>query len=217
MNLNSSYSALYTPHIQIQDKFNDRKLWISPDGAVAGNISLSANNYEIWYPTAGFKRGVLNVLSVTRKFSEGELDLLYTAGINPIRFFPGKGIVIWGQKTLLARASALDRLNVRLLLVVIEPAIKDLLENFLFELNDDGTRSIISTKLESYLEVIKARKGVTDFAVVCDATNNTDADIDANRLNVDIFIKPSISIEEIPVRVVITPNNISFADAAGAI
>lgn len=217
LNLNSSFSALYTPHLKIADKFNDRNLWIAPDGHIAGSISFSANNYEIWYPAAGFKRGVLNVLDVAQRFSDGELDSLYNAGINPVKFFPGRGIVVWGQKTLLSRASALDRLNVRLLLIVIEPAIRDLLENFLFELNDDGTRSIISTKIESYLEGIKARKGVTDFAVVCDETNNTPADIDNNRLNVDIYVKPSISIEEIPVRVVITPNNISFADAATAV
>jgi phage tail sheath protein FI len=217
LNLNSSYSALYTPHLQIQDKFNDRKIWIAPDGHVAGSISFSASRFEIWYPPAGYNRGVLNVLDTRRHFSEGELDELANAGINPIKFSPGKGIVVWGQKTLLSRASALDRLNVRLLLIVIEPAIKDFLENYLFELNDAATRSVIETKLESYLETIKARRGITDYDVVSDDSNNTPEDIDANRLNVDIFIKPSRSIEEIPVRVVITPSNISFSEAAGAI
>lgn len=217
LNLNSSYSALYTPHLQIQDKFNDREIWVSPDGHVGGSISFSANNFEIWFPAAGFRRGVLNVLDTRRRFSDGELDTLYNAQINPIRFFPGRGIVVWGQKTLLSRASALDRLNVRLLLIVIEPAIKELLENFLFELNDAATRSVIETKLEAYLEGIKSRRGITDFDVVADDSNNTASDIDANRLNVDVFIKPTQSIEEIPVRVVITPNNISFSDAAGAI
>lgn len=217
LNMNSSYCGLYTPHLQIQDKFNDRKLWISPDGHVAGSISFSASNYEIWYPSAGFKRGVLNVLDVAVRFSDGELDMLYSEGINPIRFYSGKGIVIWGQKTLLARPSALDRMNVRLLLIVIEPAIKGFLENFLFELNDEGTRLVIEGRLEGYLETIKARKGITDYDVVCDETNNTAEDIDANRLNVDVFIKPSISIEDIPVRIVITPNSISFDTAQGAI
>jgi len=217
LNLNSSYSALYTPHLQIQDRFNDRSIWIAPDGHVAGSISFASNTFEIWFPAAGFKRGVLNVLDTKRRFSDGELDELYNKGINPIRFIPGKGIVVWGQKTLLARASALDRLNVRLLLIVIEPAIKELLENFLFDLNDASVRSIIETKIESYLQTIQARKGIQDFDVVADDTNNSDADIDANRLNVDIFIKPTRSIEEIPVRVVITPSNISFSDAAGAI
>lgn len=215
--MNSSYCALYTPHLQIQDRFNDRKLFIAPDGHVAGSISFSASNYEIWFPAAGFKRGVLNVLAVSRIFDDGELDLLYTAGINPIRFTSGRGIVIWGQKTLLARPSALDRLNVRLLLIVIEPAVKNFLEDYLFDLNDEGTRTIIEGKLEGYLETIKARKGITGYDVICDETNNSPEDIDANRLIVDIFIKPSRSIEDIPVRVVITPNSISFETAQGAI
>ena len=217
LNLNSSYSALYTPHLEIQDRFNDRKIWASPDGFVAGSISFSSKNYEIWYPAAGYRRGVLSVNDTRQRFSDGQLDALYNAGINPIKFIPGKGIVVWGQKTLLARESALDRLNVRLLLIVIEPAIKEFLENYLFELNDASTRAIIETKLESYLETIKARKGITGYDVVCDDSNNSAEDIDANRLNVDVFIKPTRSIEEIPVRVVITPNNISFAQAAGAI
>lgn len=217
LNLNSSYSALYVPHLKIQDKFNDRKLWIAPDGHIGGSISFSSQNFEIWFPAAGFKRGVLNVLDVKRRFTDGELDLLADNGINPVRFIPGKGIVVWGQKTLQARASALDRLNVRLLLIVIEPAIKELLENFLFELNDPSTRSIIETKIETYLQGIKARKGIQDFDVVSDDSNNTADDIDANRLNVDVFIKPTKSIEDIPVRIVIVPSNISFADAAGAI
>jgi hypothetical protein len=217
LNMNSSYCALYTPSLRILDRFNDRNIWISPVGHVCGSISFSADNFEIWFPPAGFRRGILNVLDTRRRFSAGEMDVLYNNGINPIRFSAGKGIVVWGQKTLLARASALDRLNVRLLLVVIEPAIKEFLENYLFELNDTATRSIIETQLESYLETIRARRGITDYDVVCDDSNNSPADIDANRLNVDIFIKPSISIEEIPVRVVITPNTISFSDAAGAI
>lgn len=217
LNLNSSYSALYTPHLQILDKFNDRNIWISPDGHICGSISFTANSFEIWFPPAGFRRGILNVLDTRRRFSDGELDALYTAGINPIRFIPGKGIVVWGQKTLQARQSALDRLNVRLLLIVIEPAIKELLENFLFEFNDQATRTVIETKLETYLQTIKARRGITDFDVVSDDSNNSPDDIDSNRLNVDVFIKPNRSIEDIPVRIVITPSNISFAEAASSI
>lgn len=217
LNLNSSYSGLYTPHLQIQDRFNDRKLWIAPDGHVAGSISFSANNYEIWYPPAGYKRGILNVLDTARRFSDGELDVLQDAGINPVRFKAGKGIVIWGQKTLLARASALDRMNVRLMLIVITPAIKDLLENWLFELGDEAERAIVELKIKSYLEGIKSRKGMYDYDVVCDDTNNSPEDIDANIMNVDVFVKPTKSIEAIPVRIVITPSNISFSTAAGAI
>ena len=217
LNLNSSYSGLYTPHLKILDRFNNREIFVSPDGYVAGSISFSATNYEIWFPPAGFKRGILAVRDTSVRFDDAELDLLYTNGINPIKFTSGRGIVIWGQKTLQSRASALDRMNVRLLLIVIEPAIKAFLEDYLFELNDESTRTIVEGKLEGYLETIKARKGITAYDVVCDDTNNLAEDIDANRMNVDIFIKPSISVEAIPVRVVITPNSISFESAQSAI
>ncbi len=217
LNLNSSYSALYTPHLQIQDKFNNRKIWVSPDGAVAGSVSFTSQQYEIWFPVAGFKRGVLNVLDTKIRFTDGEMDMLYDEGINAIRFMSGKGIVVWGQKTLQSRASALDRLNVRLMLIVIEPAIKEFLQNFLFELNDEGNRDLVETGLDAYLRGIQARKGIYAFDVVCNDSNNTPEDIDANRMNVDIFIKPTKSTEDIPVRVVITPSGISFSTAQGAI
>lgn len=214
LNLNSSYAALFTPHVLIYDKFNDRKIYSSPTGYAGAAISFSAANFEIWFPPAGSKRGIINVLDLRRKFDTGEMDALYDAGINPLRFAPGKGIAIWGQKTLLSRPSALDRLNVRLLLCVIGPAITALLEDFLFDLNDEATRSLATTKVDSYMRGIKARRGVTDFLTVCDNSNNTDSDIDNNRMNLDLFIKPTKSVEEIPFRLVITSTGVSFETAA---
>jgi hypothetical protein len=217
LNLNSSYSALYTTHVLITDRFNDRRIYVSPDGYVAGQISFAAANFEIWSPVAGFKRGILNVEDVRRRFEQGEMDVFYNIGVNPIRFTPGRGITIWGQKTLLSRPSALDRLNVRLLLIVIEPAIKAFLEDFLFELNTRETRSQVVAKIESYMDGIRARKGVTDYQVICDESNNLATDLDNNRMNVDLYIKPSPSIEEIPFRVVLVSQSTSFSEAAGAI
>jgi hypothetical protein len=217
LNLNSSYSALYTPHLKIQDRFNDRQIFVSPDGHVAGSISFNSENSEIWFPPAGFRRGVLNVLDVSRRFEKGEMDALYMAGINPIRFFPGRGIVIWGQKTLLSRPSSLNRLNVRLLLIVIEPALKEFLEDYLFELNNEDTRSDIDNKITNYLTGVKSRKGMLDFDVVCDESNNTPTVISNNQLICDVFIKPSYSIEDIPLRVVLVSPDTSFSDAAQAI
>jgi hypothetical protein len=210
LNVNSSYSALYTPHAKVYDRFNDRNLFVSPDGYVAAVISETAANFEIWYPPAGFRRGVLNVLDLRRRFTQGEMDVLYDEGINPLRFAPGRGILIWGQKTLLARPSALDRLNVRLMLIVIEPAIVEALEDFLFELNDASTRQIASAKVSSYMDGIKARRGVYDFLVTCDDTNNTPEDIDNNRMNLDLYVKPTRAIEYIPFRVGIVSTGISF-------
>lgn len=204
LNLNSSYSALYTPHVKIQDRFNDRQIFVAPDGYAAAAISETSSNYEIWFAPAGFKRGTINVLDTKRRFTEGELDLLYDSGINPIKFAVGKGIAIWGQKTLSSRPSALDRLNVRLLLTTIEPALAAFLEDYIFEFNDDFTRLLITTGMESYMDNIKARKGVYDYRVVCDTTNNTPADIDNNKMNVWLFIQPTKVAEFIELSVVVT-------------
>ena len=137
------------------------------------------------------------------------MDTLQDNGINPIRFTSGKGIVVWGQKTLLSRQSALSRMNVRLMLIVIEPAIKQLLENYLFDLIDTSVQSIVSTKIGSYLDGIVARKGMYAYDVICDSSNNTAQDIANNTLNVDVYVQPTASIEAIPVRIVITPASIN--------
>jgi len=217
LNLNSSFSALYTPHLSIFDKFNSRNIFVSPDGYAAGAISETAANFEIWFPPAGLKRGLLPVLDVRRRFTKGERDALYNAGINPIKFSPGQGIAIWGQKTLSSRPSALDRLNVRLLLISIQPSIAAALEDFLFDLNDVATRSIIQSRVEAFMDNIQGRRGVTDFKVVCDSSNNSSVDIDNNRLNVDLFIKPTRSVEFINFRTIIAASGDSFEALAQSI
>jgi hypothetical protein len=214
LNLNTSYSALFSPHALVYDRFNDRRVYVAPDGYAGAAISFSASNFEIWFPPAGFRRGLVQVLDLRRRFTRGELDALYDAGINPLRFAPGKGIAIWGQKTLLSRPSALDRLNVRLLLIVIEPAIAAALEDFLFELNDQATRNFAVSVITSYLDGIKARRGIDDFLVVSDDSNNTPSDVDNNKMNVDVYVKPKKSVEFIPLRTIITSSGLSFAQAA---
>jgi len=214
LNLNSSFAALYTPHVKIYDRFNDRAIFIAPDGFAGAAISFSAANYEVWFPPAGFKRGNFTALDLRRRFTTAEMDSLQAEGINPLRFVPGRGLVVWGQKTLLSRPSALDRLNVRLLLIAIEPGIEEALEDFLFDLNDEATRSIVTAILESFLGDIQARRGLQDYNVICDSTNNSATDIDEGRLNVDIYIKPIRSVELIPVRMIITATGLSFEQAA---
>ena len=213
LNLNSSYSALYTPHLQIQDKYNDRTVWIAPDGHVAGSISFSANQYEVWYPPAGYKRGVLNVLDTAAQFESGELDLLQDAQVNPIKKTFGRGIVIWGQKTLLNRPSSLDRLNARLALIVIEPALKQFMEDYQFDLITENDLVVIKAKIENYLEGIKTRKGLFDYLVVADDSINTLTTLDDNQLNVDVYVKMSKSAEYINIRVAVVPLNLSFESA----
>lgn len=211
LNSTTSYAAIYTPHLLIYDKYNNREIYVSPTGHVGANISDVGANQELWYPVAGNTRGVLDVLGLSRIFEDGDEDILYDDGINIIDFSTTKGIRIWGQKTLLRKNSALDRLNVRLLLVVIEPAMKSFLDDFLFEINDDITRSQIKTGLESYLDGIKARRGIYDYKVFCDSSNNTNEDIDSHLLNVHVFIQPTISLEYINLYVVITRTGVSMS------
>lgn len=217
LNLNSSYSAIFSPHPQVLDKFNDRNLYVPPDGYAAAVISKTAANRELWFPPAGFRRGIINVLDLRRRFTKGEMDTLYDIGVNPLRFAPGRGILVWGQKTLLSRPSALDRLNVRLLLVIIKPAITIFLEDFVFEINDVATRSIITAIIESYLENIKSRRGLYDYQIICDTTNNTDVVIDNNELHVWVFVKPVRAAEFIKFTTIITATSISFQLAAESI
>jgi len=210
LNLNSSYSAIYTPHAKVYDKFNNRNLYVSPDGYAGAAISLSASNFEIWYPPAGWTRGKMNVLDLRRRFKKGERDILYDAGINPNRFKPGKGIAIWGQKNMLTRPSLLNRLNVRLLMCVIGPANEAALDDYTFDLNDKASRSLATSKIRSYMDKIVAKRGCTDFRPVSDKTNNSDADIDAHKMNVWLFVKPTPSLEEIPFSIIITSTGTSF-------
>lgn len=210
LNSNTSYAALYSPHLKVYDKYNNREIYVSPTGHVGANISETGENQELWYPVAGNTRGVLNVLGLSRVFEDADEDELYNNQINPIDFNSTKGIRIWGNKTLLRKTTALDRLNVRLLLTVIEPAIQEFLDDFLFEINDAFTRSLIVSGLSSYMESIKSRRGVYDYSIVCDESNNTAEDIDNYLLNAYIYIQPTKSIEYIMGKIIITRTNSDF-------
>ena len=211
-NVNSSYSAVYTPHVNIYDYFNDRYIDVAPDGYVAGAISDADKNYKIWYPVLGFKRGTLtNVQDLHRKYTSSEMDLLYANQINPIRFFPGKGIVIWGQKTMQAQATDLDRLNVRLLLIAMKPRLQEFLLNYVGELNTEGNRNNLKSTIDNYMDLIKANDGVYEYQTVCDETINTPAVIANNQLLVHLYIKPTKAIEYIDMTIILTPLDVSFS------
>lgn len=216
LNVNTSYGGIYTPHVKIYDSYNAREdLILSPTGYITGLISETGTKQAIWVPVAGKTRGVFNTISgLVAEFEDAELDFLYDNGINPIRFILGDGIYLWGQKTLLNRPSALDRMNVRLLLTYIEPAIKVTLEQFVFEINDAPTRDNITGIISSYLGGIQARKGLYGYLVICNDVNNTADEIDNNELHVWIFIKPTKSAEYIPAKLIITRTNADFGLAA---
>lgn len=214
LNPNSSYGGMFSPHAIILDRFNNVDRQVPIEGFCAANFAATAYNQETWYPVGGNTRGVLNVKDLVRRYSEGERSYLYDNGINPIRFKLNKGIAIWGQKTLSARPSKLDRLNVRGLLIVIKPAIEEALEDFLFELNDDATRVRVASVLNTYLEGIKNRRGIGAFEVKCDTDNNSNSDIDNYLMNVWVFVSPTTAVEYVKCPLIITSTGASFADAA---
>lgn len=217
LNANTSYAALYTPHVLITDKYNDRQIYVAPDGFIGAIISETAAKSEIWFPPAGFRRGVLNVDDVHRRFTQGEMDVLYDAGINPIRFAEGRGITVWGQKTLLARNSSLNRMNVRLMLIVVEPAVRDALEDFVFEQNTFSERLQVKALIDSYMSDIKARGGVYDFYTKIDRENNNEQTIDNKKMKVWLFIKPVQAVEFIEFSPIITSSGVDFTQAVQAL
>ena len=212
LNINSNYCAVYAPWVKIYDQWNDTYVWIPPSGVVAGAIAYSDYVAEPWFAPAGFNRGILPVVGVQKVYSLGERDTLYEAQINPIQAFKGEGVVIWGQRTMQTKPSALDRINVRRLLVVIEKAIATSLKYFLFEPHDDITRLRVTQMIDDYLRIVKARRGVQDYKVVCDDSNNPPEVIDRNELVVTVYIKPMHAIEFIRLDMVITRSGASFEE-----
>jgi hypothetical protein len=209
--IDSSYGALYTPWLKIYDKFNDFEMYISPESFAARSISYVSNNRELWFPAAGRNNGRVTALDVYRRYTKGERDAMYDKGINFIKYSPGS-LSIDGQKTLQIKPSRLDRIHVRLLLIVIERALRDYLEFQKFELNDTFTRVKIKSAVESYLLDIKGRRGLQDFDVVVDESNNGPQVIDNNEMYVDVYLKPIGIAEYITARVVITRSGANFSE-----
>lgn len=204
LNANTSYAAIYAGWIYMYDQYNDKFLYVAPSGYVAGIYARTAQVSEVWFAPAGVRRGIINALGVSKVFTEGERDTLYTSNINPIQNFTGEGIQVYGQKTLQRQASALDRVNVRMLLISLEKAISRALRPFVFEFNDTFTRENITSIIDNYMGDIKVRRGVYDFATVCNESNNTPTVIDQNKLLCDLYIKPTRVAEFIKLNVIIT-------------
>ena len=217
-NFNSSYTALYYDWLKVYDQYNDLMVEVPPSGYVAAQYAYNDFVADPWYAPAGFNRGLANVIGARQTFTQGERDSLYETGINPIQVFRGEGIPIWGQKTQQAKPSALDRVNVRRMLIVLEKSISTLLRYYLFEPNSTLTRFRIRTSIEEYLDGLSARgafqteAGDKGYLVVCDVSNNTPAIIDANELHVDVFVKPSRAAEFIQLQTIITKTGVAFTE-----
>ena len=198
------------------DRFNDKYRYIGCNGDVAGLCVSTSSISDDWISPAGNNRGGLrNVVKLAFNPNKAARDDLYTAAINPIVAFPGAGPILFGDKTALASPSAFDRINVRRLFLNVEKRARALAEGVLFDQNDEVTRSGFSSSIGSYLAEVQARRGVTDYLVVCDETNNTPEVIDRNEFVAELYLKPTRSINYVTVTVTATRTGVSFAEVVG--
>ena len=198
------------------DRFNDKYRYIGTNGDVAGLCVSTSAILDDWFSPAGTSRGGLqNVVKLAFNPNKAQRDDLYTSAVNPIVAFPGAGPILFGDKTALVSPSAFDRINVRRLFLNVEKRAKALAEGVLFEQNDETTRSGFTSSIGSYLAEVQARRGVTDFLVVCDDTNNTPEVIDRNEFVAELYLKPTRSINYVTVTVTATRSGVSFAEVVG--
>jgi len=197
----------------VYDRFADKYRYVPANGDVAGLCAATTANGLPWFSPAGLNRGAIkNAVKLAFSPPRTERDKLYQNRINPVTSLPGQGIILFGDKTALASPSAFDRINVRRLFNVIEKTIGNAAKGVLFELNDEFTRNNFKNVVEPYLRGIQAERGITDFLVVCDETNNTGAVIDSNEFKADFYIKPARSINFITLTFIATRTGVSFEE-----
>ena len=214
----SSYLFLDNNYLKVYDKYNDQYVTIPAASSTAGIMAASDNDTAAWYSPAGQRRGTyLGITGLAYTPNKTERDLLYRNGINPVANIPGQGVLLYGDKTHMARPSAFDRINVRRLFLVIERAIAIAARNVMFEFNDEFTRAEFVNIVEPFLREIKGRRGITDFRVVADETNNTPAVIDRNEFICSIFIKPARSINFVTLNFVAVRTGVEFDEVVGSV
>lgn len=214
----SSYAVLDSGWVYSYDRFNDKYCWIPGNGHTAGIMARSDLLRDPWFSPAGFSRGqYLGITKLAFNPKQASRDDLYRARINPIVTFPGQGTVLFGDKTALTTPSAFDRINVRRLFIVLEKAIAAAAQAQLFEFNDAFTRAQFRSAVEPFLRDVKNRRGLVDFSVICDETNNTDTVIDRNEFVCSIFIKPARSINFIQLNFVAARSGVEFSEIYSAV
>ena len=212
----SSFAVLDSGYKQQYDKYNDLFRWIPLNGDVAGTCARTDSARDPWFSPAGTSRGqIKNSIKLAFNPNLAQRDFLYKNGVNPIVALQGQGTVLYGDKTLLAKPSAFDRINVRRLFIVLEKSISTAAKSFLFEFNDEFTRTQFRNLVEPFLRDVQGRRGIYDFKVVCDETNNTPEIIDSNKFVGDIYIKPARSINYIQLNFVAVRSGIEFSEIVG--
>ena len=213
----SSYAVCDSSAVYVYDKYNDTYRWIGAAGHVAGLCANTDRVADAWYSPAGGSRGqLLGVTKLAWNPIKADRDTLYKGRVNPLVSIPGQGTMLFGDKTLLAKPSAFDRINVRRLFITLEKAVSTAAKAQLFEFNDEFTRAQFKNLVEPFLRDVKGRRGLTDFSVICDETNNTSQVIDSNSFVADIYIKPARSINYITLNFVATRTGVSFTEIAGS-
>ncbi len=214
----SSYLIADGNYLKVYDKYNDQYIHIPAASSTAGLMAATSVNAAPWFSPAGTRRGqYLGVTSLAYAANKSNRDTLYKAGINPISNIPGQGILLYGDKTHLSRPSAFDRINVRRLFLTIERSISEAAKSVIFEFNDEFTRSEFAGIVEPFLREIQGARGITDFRVVCDETNNTPAVIDRNEFVASVFIKPARSINYITLNFVAVRSGVDFEEVVGTV
>ena len=214
----SSYAVLDSGWVYQYDRFNDKYCWVPGNGHTAGIMARSDLLSDAWFSPAGFTRGqYLGITKLAFNPKKSSRDDLYRARINPIVTFAGQGTVLFGDKTALTSPSAFDRVNVRRLFIVLEKAIATAAKSQLFEFNDAFTRAQFRSAVEPFLRDVKNRRGLVDFSVVCDETNNTDSVIDRNEFVCSIFVKPAKSINFITLNFVAARSGVEFEEIYSAV
>ena len=214
----SSFAVFDSTYKYMYDRFADTFRYVPMNGDIAGLCARNDINNFPWFSPAGTARGaILNAVKLAYNPSQTQRDQLYSNRINPIIFSPGGGIVLFGDKTGLGKASAFDRINVRRLFIFLENAISSAARDQMFEFNDEITRTNFVNIVEPFLRDVQAKRGIFDFRVICDETNNTAAIIDNNEFVADIFIKPARSINFIGLTFVATRTGVSFEEVVGSV
>ena len=212
----SSYMVYDSAYKYMYDKYNDVYRHVPMNGDTAGLCAFTDRVTDPWFSPGGYNRGnVRGAIKLSYNPTKADRDILYRARINPIVNFPGQGVVLFGDKTALTKPSAFDRINDRRLFLVLEKAIATASKYQLFEFNDEFTRAQFRSMVEPFLRDVQGRRGITDFSVICDASNNTGFVIDRNEFVADIYIKPARSINFITLNFIATRTGVAFSEVQG--
>ncbi len=214
----SSYFVIDSGYKYQYDRYNDAYRWVPLNGDVAGLCARTDSTNDPWFSPAGFNRGqIKNVVKLAYSPRQTDRDTLYKANINPVVSFPGQGVILFGDKTGLTKPSAFDRINVRRLFIVLQKAISTSAKYQLFDLNDVQSRAQFRSTVEPFLRDVKGRRGIYEFKVICDETNNTPEVVDNNRFAASIYISPAKSINFIELSFIATRTGVDFNEIAGAV